>query len=147
MTWRVGWQSLGIVVTRLSLLILLAASVGCASIRPVRDPARFIAESNPAVVYVTHNNGALLTITQPRVSGDSLVGTWAAVSQPLALPLSHLQRVRAVQRDGTRTTLAIAGASMIAVAMGYLLTRNVSSARQPCNFDGATQFQGCDNPR
>ena len=147
MTGRAGRQSLGMVLTRPSLLILLAASVGCASIRPVRDPARFIAESNPAVVYVTHNNGALLTITHPRVSGDSLLGTWAAVSQPLALPLSHLQRVAAVQRDRTRTTLAIASASMIAVTMGYLLTRDVSTLRQPCNFEGATQFQGCDNPR
>ncbi|HEX9704125.1 MAG TPA: hypothetical protein VGA20_02625 [Gemmatimonadales bacterium] len=135
------------VVVRLPWLILVAGSMGCASIQPLRDPARFIAESSPDVVYVTHNNGALLTITHPRVSGDSLLGTWEAVSQPLALPLSHLQRVAANRRDKTRTTLAIAGISMVTVAMSYLLTRDVASIRQPCNFEGATQFQGCDNPR
>ena len=134
-------------IARLALFVTVLGCLGCASLLPVRDPARFITESSPPVVYVTHNNGALLTITHPRVRGDSLLGTWAAVSQPLALPLSHVRRIRAVQRDRTRTTLAIAGTSMIAVALGYLLTREVSESRQPCNFEGATQFGGCDNPR
>ena len=131
-------------VARWAMLGMLLGSAGCVSIRPLRDPARFITESTPAVVYVTHNNGALLTISHPRVSGDSLLGTWDAAAQPLALPLSQFRRVAALQRDKTRTTLLIAGASMITVSMAYLLTRGAADARQPCNFEGGHHAGGCD---
>ncbi|HEX9705237.1 MAG TPA: hypothetical protein VGA20_08335 [Gemmatimonadales bacterium] len=110
----------------------------------MRDPATFIAVTRPDVVYVTHKNGAHLTITQPRVSGDSLHGTWQAVSELLALPLGQLQRIDAAQRDKTRTTMLIAGASVITVGMLYLLTRGTSKVQQPCSFDGGHDAGGCD---
>jgi|SRR5918996_1881621 hypothetical protein len=131
-------------VARLPALILLLGSAGCVSIRPLSDPARYIAESSPAAVYVTHNNGALLTISHPRVSGDSLLGTWQATSQQVALPLNHFRRIAAVQRDKGRTTMLIASLSIITVSMGYLITRPTAGALQPCNFEGATQKQGCE---
>jgi hypothetical protein len=62
-------------------LILSLAAVGCATVRPVPNPEQFIATSAPDVVYVTHVNGAVLTITHPRVSGDSLLGDWAGAAQ------------------------------------------------------------------
>ena len=135
------------VVSRLSLLALTIVTLGCASVRPVNDPASFIAEANPRVVYVTHASGAVLTISSPRVRGDSLLGTWVGASQNLALPLEQVSRVEAVQRDNTRTTLAIAGASLTAAALVYLISRSTADSRQPCNFENATQFSGCDNPR
>jgi hypothetical protein len=134
-------------VSRLSLLALTVVSLGCASVRPVNDPASFIAEVNPRVVYVTHTSGAVLTLSGPRVRGDSLLGTWVGASQNLALPLEQVTRVEAMQRDKTRTTLVIAGASLTAAALAYLITRGTADSRQPCNFEYATQFSGCDNPR
>ena len=68
-------------------------------------------------------------------------------AQPLAVPLGQFRQISALQRDKTRTRLAIAGASALTVTLAYLLSRPVSTVRQPCNFDGATQFDGCDNPR
>ena len=131
-------------MTRVTTLILLLGSLGCVSVRPLRDPARFIVESRPSYVYVTHNSGALLTISQPRVSGDSLLGTWQGADQQVALPLNQFQRIAAVQRDKTRTTLLIAGVSMITVSMTYLLTRGSAALRQPCNFEGGHHSGGCD---
>lgn len=130
-------------ITRVPLVVLLGA-VGCASIRPLQDPARFISEASPRTVYVTHKNGALLTITQPRVSGDSLVGIWQGVSEPLALPLDQVQQVEAMQRDKTRTRFLIAGVSVLTVGMTYLITRQASRVRQPCNFDGGHHAGNCD---
>jgi len=120
---------------------------GCASLQPLRDPAVDIAGASPRVVYVTHKTGVQLMLTAPRVSGDSLIGTWEGADRELALPLRDVQRVEAVRRDKTRTTLLIAGVSVAAVAIGYQLTREWSSVRQPCNFEGALQWQGCDNHR
>jgi hypothetical protein len=117
---------------------------GCASIQPLRDPAQFIAETAPPTVYVVHKNGALLTIGKPRVIGDSLVGTWEGVAQPLALRFDDLQRVEAVQRDKTRTIMLISGITVVGAVMGYFLTRETSDVRQPCGFDGAQQSSGCE---
>jgi hypothetical protein len=132
-----GWAG---VVASLSL-------AGCASIQPVRDPASFISDAKPAVVYVTHNNGALLTIAQPRVSGDTLLGTWQGAEQSLALSFNELKEVQAMRRDKVRTTFLITGVSLIGVALAYQLVRNSGDGQEPCNFENATQFQGCDNPR
>jgi hypothetical protein len=129
---------------RLPLLVLVVSSLGCVSVRPLRDPATFIAEAKPPLVYVTHNNGAQLTIVHPRVSGDSLLGIWQDVAQPLALPLNHLQRIEASQRDKTRTRLLITGVSVVTGALAFLLTRTTSETGRPCNFEGGQQFQGCD---
>ena len=130
-------------IARVPTLLLVLGSAGCVSIQPLRDPAAFIAEASPPVVYVTHNSGALLAIAHPKVSGDSLVGTWSAISQPLALPLNQFKRISAMQRDKTRTTMLITSVSIITVTMGYLLSRPTSGTNQPCLFDGATQRQGC----
>jgi hypothetical protein len=128
-------------------LVASLCVAGCASIQPVRDPATFITDVKPSEIYVTHNNGALLTIAQPRVSGDTLVGTWKGAEQSLALSFNDLKEVQAMRRDNIRTTFLITGVSLIGVALGYQLVRNSGNGQQPCGFENATQFQGCDNPR
>jgi hypothetical protein len=121
--------------------------MGCASLRPVTDPAGFIAKANPRVVYVTHVSGALLTINDPSVRGDSLRGEWQGASQTLTLPLQQITRVEAVQQDKTKTAVAITGLAAMTAAIAYLISRPASDIKRPCNADGATQFGGCDNPR
>jgi hypothetical protein len=130
--------------TRLVLPLSLA---GCASVQPLSNPAAFISQTRPSVVYVTHNNGAILTIAEPRVSGDSLLGTWKGAEQSLALPFQEVKEVQALRNDKVRTTFLVAGVSLIGVALGYQLIRNSGDGQEPCNFENATQFQGCDNPR
>jgi hypothetical protein len=126
------------------VLLMVSLVAGCASVQPLRDPAAFIAKTQPDVVYATHRDGAQLTIAEPRVSGDSLVGIWRPVAQPLALPLSQFRRIEARQRDGTRTGVLIAGTTLAAGAVVFLLTRTTSDIRRPCNADGAYQMNGCD---
>jgi hypothetical protein len=107
--------------------------------QPINDPARFIAESRPELVYVTHNSGAELTIARPRMSGDSLLGMWQGASQSLALPLGDLKQVRAVRRDKTRTVVAIAGLTLVTGALVYLVTQESNTTGPNCDYTIAEQ--------
>ena len=125
----------------LALIVSLTA-VGCATVRPVPDPEQFIAQSAPDVVFVTHMNGATLTITHPRVSGDSLLGDWAGAAQPIGLPLGQVRQITAAQHDRTRTVLLIAGMGVVAGSIVYLITRGASDEYQSCNWDQS--YHDCD---
>jgi hypothetical protein len=102
--------------------------------QPITDPARFIAESHPEVVYVTHNSGAELTIARPRMSGDSLLGTWEGASRSLALPLEDLKQVRAQRRDKTRTFVAIGGLTLVTGTLVFLVTQESGSHGPNCDY-------------
>lgn len=103
-------------ILRVPLLILLLSSVGCATLQPLREPAQFIAKENPQVIYVTYKNRSVVGVARPRVSGDSLFGTLQGQPAPVAVPLSHVQLIEAVQPDRRRTTLLIAGLTVFTVA-------------------------------
>ncbi len=62
-----------------------------------------------------------MVLTQPRVSGDSLIGALQGVSYQVGVPLSHVQRMEAVQRDKTRTAWLIAGLTALTAASMYAL--------------------------
>ena len=93
-------------VARVPLAAILLGSVGCVTLQPVAEPAQFIPKANPQIVYVILRNHSQVVLTQPRVSGDTLIGALEGVSSPMAVPLSHVQRIEVVQRDKKRTTLA-----------------------------------------
>ena len=87
-------------------VIVVVPLLACATIQPVQDPARFVTESRPPVVYVTHASRAIIVVADPRVTGDTLRGVWAdRRDRPVALPLAQIRRMDARQRDGTRTAL------------------------------------------
>jgi len=134
--------------SRLALVALILSSAGCATLQPVRDPATFISQTNPQVVYATHKNGSVLAVAQPRVSGDSLLGTWQGLARPLGLPLTHVQRIEAVQRDKKRTTLVIAGAAALTATLGYLLVQARGGSGPSCDYSGVTSepLAACDGP-
>lgn len=130
------------------VLAILLVTAGCASLQLVNDPARYILESRPEVVFATHKNGSVLAVAQPRVSGDSLLGTRQGLALPLALPLSHFQRIEAVQRDKKRTTAVIVGVTAVGATLGYLLLQKVGGSGKNCDYTGVTHpFPGCDDPR
>lgn len=131
-----------------TLLGLLLGSAGCTTLQPVSNPARFIPETNPHVVYVTHAGGAVVAVAEPRVSGDSLLGTWQGLSRRVALPMVQIRRVEAIQRDKTRTTALIAGVTALTATLGYLVAQRAGGTSPHCDYSGVTHpLQGCDDPR
>ncbi len=61
-------------LARISLALIVLGSIGCATLRPVHDPAQFITRNHPPMVYITYTDNSSLPVTEPRVSGDSLFG-------------------------------------------------------------------------
>lgn len=114
---------------RASLAAALLGGLGCTSVQQVQQPGQFIPQARPNMVVVTYNDNSQVPVSAPRVSGDSLLGTWAGLGEPVAVPLSHVRRIEAVQRDKKRTTLLIAGIVAGTVAGGYALSLAVKSGR------------------
>jgi len=106
---------------RASLAAVLLGTVGCATMRPLRDPAQFITRNHPRVVYITYLDNSSLYVAQPRVSGDSLFGKMARASDSVAVPLHDLAVVQAPQRDATSIILFVSwiAASAAVAAYGY----------------------------
>ncbi len=92
---------------RVALGLTLLGSVGCATLRPVHDPAEFITRNHPRVVVITYLDNSSLYVAEPRVSGDSLFGKMARASDSVAVPLHDLALVQAPQRDMTSIILFV----------------------------------------
>ena len=114
---------------RVCLALVLLGSVGCATLRPVHDPAQFITQNHPPMVYITYTDNASLPVTEPRVSGDSLFGKvgGAAGSDSVAVPLHDLAVVQATQRDRTRTVLLISGITAGTVASVFAFSQVIGN--------------------
>jgi hypothetical protein len=108
--------------------------MACASVQPVREPARFIAETNPKVVYVTHRNRSLIAIGQPRISGDSLLGVWEGSARPVGVPLSQVTSIQARQHNKTRTTLFIVGLTAFTAGTAYALALAGNGEPKYCDY-------------
>ena len=122
---------------RASLAAVLLGTVGCATMRPLRDPAQFITRNHPRVVYITYLDTSGPR-TVPRIRQGSPVAP-AEMSAPLrysgapgtkngpstvdsvAVPLHDLAVVQAPQRDATSIILFVSwiAASAAVAAYGY----------------------------
>jgi len=124
---------------RAPLAALLLVGVGCMSVRPVTQPAQFIPQTNPDVVLVIYNDNSEVPVENPRMSGDTLIGTWAGLGEPVAAPLSQVQRIDARQRDRTKTRMLIGGIAALTVAMGYVTLEVARGGSGPaCDYSGQT---------
>lgn len=113
---------------QLPLVTVLLSGLGCASVRPLSEPAEYISTATPDVVYVTYRNRTVLPIVAPRMSGDTIVGMWQGVARQVSVPLSEVERVSAFQPDKTRTTLLIAGLGTATVVGVYMLLQGGEGA-------------------
>lgn len=112
---------------------LLLSAVGCATVQPVREPTQFIPQSRPSVVVVFLKDNSQVPVAEPRMSGDTLFGTWLGVGEPVVMPLSGVQRIDAIQRDKRRTTLMIAGLSVMTAAGIYALVQVATNNGPACD--------------
>lgn len=125
---------------RVLAVFTLVATTGCMSLRPVWDPGQYIAEHKPDVVYVMKGRQAVLTIANPRVSGDTVLGTLLGESEPVALPLSEIQNIGTVRFNGGRTALLVGGvASLGALAAFAFLSNANGRSTWACDYNEPTE--------
>lgn len=107
------------VARRVTAAGILAASVACSHVREVFEPARFIAEKKPPVVYITQRSRAVVAIANPRVSGDTVFGTLPGDNSPVAVPFSQVHSVAATRLDAARTALLATGVTLASALAAY----------------------------
>ena len=113
-------------------MLLLAGA--CRSIQSV--PIDFIPDSKPPVVYLSDQYGLTRAVANPRISGDTVVGTILGGSKPVAVPLSQVERVAALRPNRAHTVLLVGGITAIAGLMTYtVLTKALGDGSQFCDYD------------
>jgi hypothetical protein len=127
---------------------VLLGSMGCVVVQPVQRPAQFIPAANPEIVVVTYKDNSQVPVSKPHLSGDTLVGTWAGLGEPVSVPLSDVQRIDARQNSPKRTAMLIAGLSVLAAGGTYAVVRvtgngkNCDYSYRPATLDGARCLDG-----
>jgi hypothetical protein len=125
------------VLRRVAALGLLAMTVACARVREVFEPAQFIAQKHPPIVYVTQRGSALVVLENPRVSGDTLLGTVSGEVRQVAFPFRDVHSVSALRVDRGRTALFALGVTAGAVLTAYVIfgTANGNNPGWVCDYD------------
>jgi hypothetical protein len=127
---------------------VLLGSAACAVVQPVRQPAQFIPQQHPDVVVVTYNDNSQVPVSKPQISGDSLIGTWAGLGEPVAVPLRDVQRIDAKQKSPKRTAMLVAGVTALGAGFTYALVRVTTSGKNcdysysPATLSGARCVDG-----
>jgi len=119
-------------IMRVTLTVALLSIGACATVQPVKDPAQFIPKANPQVVHVTYVNRTKMFVAQPRVSGDSLFGTMQGQSHQVAVPLSQVRLIEAVQHSRKRTAWMIAALAVATASGAWALMH--SGVGEPCDY-------------
>lgn len=104
-----------------AVLCALAAA-GCHSLQPV--PLHYITETSPAVVYVADGFGVVTTVANPRLSGDTVIGTVPGENREVALPPREVQRVSTVRLNRGRTAMLVGGIAVAGTFMAYAVLSN-----------------------
>lgn len=106
--------------TRVPLVGLLVAAVGCTSVKSVQ-PAEYIPQHSPPVVWVTYTDNSFVPVSQPRIVGDSLMGTWQGLQEPVAISLKEIQTVQAKMPNPKKTVILVGSLAVVATAVTYTL--------------------------
>lgn len=83
--------------------VLLASLLSCTTVQHVRTSSDVVPDEPLAILWVTNEYDEVIPVAQPRLLGDSLVGTWVGVGQRVAIPLEPGTDVR--RFDAGRTAL------------------------------------------
>jgi hypothetical protein len=112
-------------LARVSLAFVLFSAIGCATVQPVPNAAQFIDQKHPPVLYVTYTDNSSVSVSQPRISGDSLFGMAPGVSgsEAVAVPLHDVSEIRAPQPDHKRTVALIVALGALTAGGVYTLTQ------------------------
>jgi hypothetical protein len=112
--------------------VMLASA--CRSVQPV--PIDFIPDSKPPVVYLSDQYGLTRAVANPRISGDTVVGTNLGGTKPIAVPLSQVERVAALRPNRAQTVLLVGGIAAVVGLMTYtVVTKAFGDGSQFCDYD------------
>lgn len=130
------------VLVRVPLAGLLLAAIGCMTVKKVQ-PADYIPQHKPDVVWVTTTDNAYTPVAQPQIVGDSLKGTWVGLQEPVAISLKEIQSVQARMPSPKRTVMLFSALGVVGGAVVYtLLTAGSSgSTNNGCPLDKNGQPQ------
>jgi hypothetical protein len=107
--------------------------MACATVRPVAHPAEFIARAHPVIISVTYKDGSQIPVAEPHMSGDTLIGIWDGLGEPVAVPLTEVQQIDARQRSQGRTRLLIGGLTALTAATVYVVVHATQSGAN-CDY-------------
>jgi len=97
------------------MLVLVTA---CSTMQPVAQPRDFIQTRQPAVVWLSHDQQAMISMDAPRLVGDSVVGFVEGEYTEIAL--SRITGMQAKQYSRSRTTGFILG--LVGLTAAVVLT-------------------------
>ena len=86
------------------------------------------------MVVVIYDDNGEVPIEKPTMHGDTIVGTWAGLGEPIAVPMNQVQRVDAIQKDPKQTTLLIAALVGATAVTTDGLVRAVTDHGQICDY-------------
>ncbi len=121
---------------------LLLAAAACTTLREVPQ-AQFIPQHKPAFVWVTTTDHALVRVTEPRIDGDTLRGTWPGGQGPIAIPLNRIQSVRAKMPARARTVLAVTSLGLVGGYVVWLLEQPSANAPPAGDCSGYAEPEEC----
>jgi hypothetical protein len=115
----------------------LLGLAACMSLQPVAEPARFIAETKPEMVYVTQGSGAIFEVMNPTLSGDTLIGTrLGSARHPVVLPWKYVQQISTMRRNKSRTVMLLAGITVASAVSVYAFTQGQNGhAAWACDYN------------
>ncbi|HJR49869.1 MAG TPA: hypothetical protein VJ794_02125, partial [Gemmatimonadales bacterium] len=102
-----------------SLGLFLAASLlpACHSWRIPDVPLAEAIANHPDAIRITRHDATRVTLTSPRLSGDTLIGLGRAsrVEAPVTVPLSDVLAIEVLRFDGGKTVRLVAGVGATAI--------------------------------
>jgi len=123
------------VLNRVPLAGLLVAAAACSSVQNVQ-PAEYIPQHSPAIVWVTYTDQSFVPVAQPRIVGDSLMGTWQGLQEPVAISLKDIATVQAKLPSPKKTIILVGSLGVISSAVVYtLMTAGNGGVPGGCGFD------------
>jgi hypothetical protein len=113
---------------RFTLAGVLLSTAACMTVRPVPTFTQYVPQHNPPLVWVTYTDNSIVPVLRPKISGDSLVGTWQGLSEPVSIPLGQVKLVQARQEDRARTRWLVGALTVFSAAGIYAITRATGNA-------------------
>jgi hypothetical protein len=116
------------------LAALFLGAVACSSVQTVHNPAQFFSTARPEMVVVIYDDNSEVPVASPQMKGDTVVGEWLGLNEPVSIPMDQVQRIDAIQKDPKKTTLFIAGLVAAAAVTTYGFVIKHQDSGQICDF-------------
>jgi hypothetical protein len=106
------------------------------------QPARFIFEHSPDVVWVTYTNDSIVPVARPKIEGDTLWGMRQGTQEHVAIPLDQVRSVQAKVRNAAKTALLATALGVTAVSalyVGFISKAGSGDVSLDCGRDAVTK--------